>query len=249
MVRGMVLPAMMVTIAVLTACGGTADTPVPATTTPTRTPRPTFDFPPRPLQTAIEGDGSDLLGPYEMAAGVIIAFVRYEGDGSFSLTFVDEDEGLVKSIDSSPGPYIGERVHSVFEGNTGGLAPGNYTVAVDAAGPWRMWLFQERATSGQSPEIKLTGSGDGGGSWLELEDGEYTMTTSNTGVSDFTVDLFDSQGLPPYRILQATGGQQGEKLFTVGGGAPGVNPQAGFYALGVRSGGDWEVTITSNDAP
>ena len=58
-----------------------------------------------------------------MGPGVIIAFVRYEGDAPFSLTFVDEDQGLVKSIDSRPGPYQGERVLSVFEGNDGGLAP------------------------------------------------------------------------------------------------------------------------------
>ena len=75
------------------------------------------------------------------------------------------------------------------------------------------------------------------------------MTTTHAGPAGFTVELFDSLGLPPYRIVQATGGYEGEDRFTVGGGPPGENPQAGFYAMGVRSEGDWEVTITSNDAP
>jgi hypothetical protein len=184
-----------------------------------------------------------------MGPVVTIAFVRYEGDGPFSLTFVDEDQGLVRSIESRPGPYQGERVHSVFEGNIGGLAPGNYTVDVAAAGPWRLRLFQERATRGQSPEITLAGSGDGGGGWVQLEDGEYTMTTSHSGGSDFTVELFDAKGLPPYRIVKITGDHEGESEFTVGGGAVGENPQEGVYAMGIMSQGDWSITITSDDAP
>ncbi len=253
MLRVMLFPAMVVAVTALAACGGTADTPVPATDAPTAapatTPRPTVTLAPRQLQAELEGDGSEVLGPYEMGRGVIIAFVRYEGDGPFSVTFVDEDQGLVESVESAPGPYNGERVHSVFIGNDGGLAPGDYTVEVEAAGPWRIRLFQERATRGQQPEITLAGSGDGGGSWLQLEEGEYTMTTSHTGTSDFVVELFDAKGLMPYQIVKAAGDHEGETNFTVGGGAPGENPQAGIYAMGVLSRGDWSVTITSNDAP
>ena len=53
------------------------------------------------------------------------------------------------------------------------------------------------------------------------------MTTNHTETSAFTVELFDSQGLPLYRIVQVTGDHEGEDRFTVGGGAPGENPQAG----------------------
>jgi hypothetical protein len=110
-----------------------------------------------------------------------------------------------------------------------------------------MRLLQERAVSGQRPEITLASSGDGGGSWLQLGEGEYTMTTNHTGTADFIVELFDSRGLPPYHIVKATGDDEGEARFTVGGGAPGENPQAGIYAIGVLSKGDWSATITSND--
>ncbi|MCH7550839.1 MAG: L-histidine N(alpha)-methyltransferase, partial [Proteobacteria bacterium] len=140
------------------------------------------------------GDGSEVVGPYEMGQGVIIAFVRYEGDGPFSMTFVDEDQAFVKSIESSPGPYAGERVHSVFTGNDGGLAPGNYMVNIEGSGPWRIRLFQERAFRGQLPEITLTGTGDGGGSWLQLDEGEYTMTTSHAGAADFLATVADMVG-------------------------------------------------------
>ncbi len=253
MLRVMVFPAMAVAVTVLVACGGTAGTPVPATDAftqaPTATRGPTITLAPRQLQALLEGDGSDVLGPYEMGRGVIIAFVRYEGDGPFSMTFVDEDQRLVKSVESSPGPYNGERVHSVFIGNDGGLAPGDYTIDVEASGPWRIRLFQERASRGQHPEITLSGSGDGGGGWLQLEEGEYTMTTSFSGTSDFIVELFDAKGLSPYQIVKATGDHEGATNFTVGGGSPGETPQAGIYAMGVLSRGDWSVTITSNDAP
>jgi len=244
---------MLVFAAVLAACGGSEQvTPPPtdsAAATPEPTSRPRATFAPRPLQALLEGEGPEVLGPYEMVAGVIIAFVRYDGDAPFSLTFLDEIEASVMSVDSPSGPYNGERVHSVFEGNNGGLAPGIYTVAVEAAGPWRVRLFQERVVRGTPPEITLEGSGDGGGSWLQLEDGEYTLTTNHTGSANFSVDLFDSQGVPPYRIVQVTGDHEGEQRFTVGGGEPGENPQSGIYAMGVRSQGDWTVTITGNDGP
>ena len=255
----MVLPAMTVALAALAACGGTADTPSPAatvraldpaaTTVPAASPRPTITPAPRQLTVELEGDGPEVLGPFAMGAGVLIAFVRYEGESPFSMTFLGGEKGIVKSIESSPGPYQGERVHSVFEGNNEGLLPGDYKVEIEANGPWRLRMFQERAVRGQSPKISLSGSGDGGGSWLRLDEGHYTMTTSHTGSSGFTVELFDSQGLPPYRIVQAAGEHEGTQQFTVGGGAPGENPQAGFYAMGVSSEGDWEITITNNDAP
>ena len=253
MLKPLVRLAMMLPFTFLVACGGAANAPspdasVPPTASPTEaTRRPTATYAPRQLQAQLDGDGPDVLGPYEVGPGVIIAFVRYEGDAPFSLTFVDEDQGLVKSIDSRPGPYQGERVHSVFEGNDGGLVPGNYMVNVVATGPWRLRLFQERALQGQTPEITL--AGDGGGSWIRLGDGEYTMTTSHAGESDFTVELFDAKGVPPYQIVEIKGDHEGKFGFTVGGGAPGENPQAGVYAMGVVSQGDWSVTITSDDAP
>ena len=111
------------------------------------------------------------------------------------------------------------------------------TLDAEATGPWRVRLFQERAVSG-----------DDGGSWLQLEEGEYTMTTNHTVTADFIVELFDSRGLPPYHIGKASGDHEGEVRFTVGGGAPGESPQAGIYAIGVLSEGDWSATITSNDA-
>ena len=111
------------------------------------------------------------------------------------------------------------------------------TLDVEATGPWPVRLFQERAVSG-----------DDSGSWLQLEEGEYTMTTNHTVTADFIVELFDPRGLPPYHIGKATGDHEGEARFTVGGGAPGKSPQAGIYAIGVLSEGDWSATITSNDA-
>ena len=184
MLRVMTLPAIMATAAVLVACGGAVATSVPGSSAPPppALPRPTIPLAPWQLQSQLEGAGPDVTGPYEMVPGVITVFVLYEGDGPFSLIFVDEDQGEMRSIESRPGPYNGERVHSVFDGDVGGLVPGPYTLDVEATGPWRMRLFQERAVSGQRPEITLAGSGDGGGSWLQLGEGEYTMTTNHTGL-------------------------------------------------------------------
>ena len=126
MLRVMTLPAIMATAAVLVACGGAVATPVPGTSAPPppALARPTIPLAPWPLQSQLEGDGLDVTGPYEMVPGVITVFVLYEGDGPFSLIFVDEDQGEMRSIESRPGPYNGERVNSVFDGDVGGLVPG-----------------------------------------------------------------------------------------------------------------------------
>ena len=112
----------------------------------------------------------------------------------------------MRSIESRPGPYNGERVHSVFDGGVGGLAPTRYI-----------------GRRGYRP-------------------------LAHTVTADFIVELFDPRGLPPYHIGKATGDHEGEARFTVGGGAPGKSPQAGIYAIGVLSEGDWSATISSNDA-
>jgi hypothetical protein len=252
MLKVMVAPAIMVVLIVLVACGGPAETLAPAAAVPTDTPdaiggpRPTLA--PRQLQVLLEGEGPEVLGPYEMLAGVIIAFVRYEGETPFSLTFIDEEQRLVRSVESRPGPYNGERVHSVFEGNPAGLKPGVYTVSVEATGPWQARLFQESIVRGQEPEITMEGTGDGGGGWVDLSEGEYTMTTTYDGSAELSVDLFDSVGASPYRIIRTTGNDEVQEGFTVGGGEPGENPQPGIYAIGVRSQGSWSVNITNDDA-
>lgn len=258
--RPSIMLALVVAVFALAACGEEAETLVPTATVevvvPTVTivttatqPSPEITIAPRQLNVELQGDGPDVLGPFTLGTGVMIAFIRHDGEGPFSMTFLGGENGPAKSVNASPGPYGGERVHSVYEGNGGGLVPGEYTVEIEGAGPWRLRLFQEIATRGQSPEITLAGNGDGGGSWLRLDDGEYTMTTSHSGATEIIVELFDSSGLQPYRIVQATGDYEGEDRFTVGGGVPGENPQAGFYAMGVTSKGDWQVTITDNNAP
>ena len=111
---------------------------------------------PRQLNLEVEGDGPRVVGPWTVNTGVMIAFVRFEGEGPFSVKFVGGDKGLVKSIDSSLGPYRGERVHSVFEGNGEGLMPGEFTVEVEGNGPWRLRLFQEKASTGPCSYTHLT---------------------------------------------------------------------------------------------
>ncbi|MDA1129255.1 MAG: hypothetical protein O2913_11240 [Chloroflexi bacterium] len=266
--RGLFLIVVTMAISVLAACGGSSATAtattVPATETPsavaptptvsTVVPTPTNTDPsptlaPTDLNRQLDGDSSGEAGPFTIRTGVMIVFVRYEGDGPLTITIRGSDNSAMTSVDSSSGPYQGERVHRIFDGNSEGLVPGEYMVEVEADGPWDVRLFQETGTSGQPATVTLAGKGDGGGSWLRLDDGEYTMTTSHAGAGGFIVELFDTLGLPPYRIVEATGAYQGEDAFTVGGGAPLKNPQTGFYAMGVQSEGDWEVTIARNDAP
>ena len=90
--RWRLLAALTVAVAALAACGGSSGTSGPATTTqaldPVATATPTatqaagpaLDLAPQLLNLELQGEGPEVVGPITVDTGVMIVFIRYEGD-------------------------------------------------------------------------------------------------------------------------------------------------------------------------
>ena len=178
----------------------------------------------------------------------MILMANYEDDGRFKVTITGIERDLEPSIDVD-GPYFGNLLFTAFLKNTEGMTSGGHTVKVEADGPWRIRLFQDFPTNGQSPTIQLGGVGDGGGGWMELEEGKYTIRASHDGESHFRVKLHEGNGAPEVLIIDEEGPFDETISITVSHDSSISNITPGIYGIGVRADGIWSLIIEDPDNP
>ncbi len=226
-------------------------TEAPAPTAPPLTPRiPSMSLTQAlaPLSAEYEGEGNQETEQFIVSKGVMIMMANHEGDGEFRVTITSDEGDMEPSIDSV-GTYFGNLMFTVIRGNTDGMTSGGHTIKVDADGPWRIQLFQDFPTNGQIPTIQFGGVGDGGGGWMELEEGEYTIRASHDGESHFRVMLHEGSGAPEVLVIDEDG-PFGETISIIVSEDPSVsNIAPGIYGIGVRADGIWSLIIEDPDNP
>ncbi len=201
-----------------------------------------------PLSMDYEGEGTQETEQFIVSKGVMIMMANYEGDGKFKVTIITDDQEMEPSIDVV-GPYFGNMLYTAFRGNTEGLTTGGHTIKVDADGPWRIQLFQDFPSTGQEPTIQFGGVGDGGGGWMQLEEGEYTIRASHDGESHFQVRLHESRGTPEVLVIDEDGAFDETVSITVSEDPSVSNIAPGVYGIGVLSDGIWSLIIEDPDNP
>ena len=201
-----------------------------------------------PLSMEFEGEGNQETEQFIVSPGVMILMANYEDDGRFKVTITGIERDLEPSIDVD-GPYFGNLLFTAFLKNTEGMTSGGHTVKVEADGPWRIRLFQDFPTNGQSPTIQLGGVGDGGGGWMELEEGKYTIRASHDGESHFRVKLHEGNGAPEVLIIDEEGPFDETISITVSHDSSISNITPGIYGIGVRADGIWSLIIGDPDNP
>ena len=201
-----------------------------------------------PLSMEFEGEGNQETEQFIVSPGVMILMANYEVDGRFKVTITGIERDLEPSIDVD-GPYFGNLLFTAFLKNTEGMTSGGHTVKVEADGPWRIRLFQDFPTNGQSPTIQLGGVGDGGGGWMELEEGKYTIRASHDGESHFRVKLHEGNGAPEVLIIDEEGPFDETISITVSHDSSISNITPGIYGIGVRADGIWSLIIEDPDNP
>ena len=201
-----------------------------------------------PLAIEIEGDGTQETEQFIVSQGVMILMATHDGDGKFKLTITGADRDLEPSIDVV-GPYSGNLILTVYRKNIDGMATGGHTIKVDADGPWRIQLFQDFPTTGKAPTIEFGGVGDGGGGWMELKEGEYTIRAAHDGESRFQVSLHEGRGAPETLVIDEEGPFDETISITVSED-PSVSDLApGLYSIGVRADGVWSLIIEDSNNP
>ena len=196
----------------------------------------------------VEGDGNQETEQFIVAKGVITLMANYEGNGKFKLTITGDEGHMEPSIDVV-GPYFGSLLLTAFRGNNDGMTTGGHTIKVSADGPWRIQIFQEFPFSGQDPTIQFGGVGDGGGGWMELKEGEYTIRASHDGESHFQVRFHEARGAPEALVIDADGPFDETVSLTVSEDPSVSNVAPGVYAIGVRADGIWSLIIEDLDNP
>lgn len=226
-------------------------TEAPAPTDQARTDRPTtmsLTQALAPLSMEIEGDGNQETEQFIVSQGVMILMANYEGDGKFKLTISSPERDLEPSIDVD-GPYSGNLVFTIYRKNIDGMATGGHTIKVDADGPWRIRLLQNFPTTGKEPTIEFGGVGDGGGGWMELKEGEYTIRASHDGESLFQVRLHEGRGAPETLVIDEDGPYDETISITVGEDPSVSDVAPGLYSIGVRADGVWSLIIEDSNNP
>ena len=233
--------------AVLTAGTASAQIP-PATPGPDSAPPVSLAEATAPLALAFEGNGDELLGPFVVSQGVLIMIADYQDEGNFVVSITGDEGEQEPSINSS-GPYFGNLLYSVYRENVNGLAPGAHSLKVTAVGSWRIRLFQDFPRAGQKPTIELGGVGDGGGGWVELSEGSYTVRANHDGQRHFKVMLFDSIGTPEVVVIDEAGPFDATIPITVSPDPSIQGPAPGVYAIGVLADGIWSIILSNAEAP
>ena len=201
-----------------------------------------------PLAIEIEGDGTQETEQFIVSQGVMILMANHDGDGKFKLTITGADRDLEPSIDVV-GPYSGNLILTVYRKNIDGMATGGHTIKVDADGPWQIQLFQDFPTTGKAPTIEFGGVGDGGGGWMELKEGEYTIRAAHDGESRFQVSLHEGRGAPETLVIDEEGPFDETISITVSEDPSVSNVAPGLYSIGVRADGIWSLIIEDFDSP
>ncbi len=219
------------------------------TTVPTPTPTkksPRTERIPRTISISYAGNKDLILGPLDLADGVVVLRASQLGQGEFSVLLFGESEGGALLIDTV-GAYNGVRGASVSFSNQTGLVPGSHRIEVRADGEWNINIGQEFPTDGTAarlPPITLAEqSGDAVERWVRLRRGDFVIRVSYLGNGAFDVRLVNADGGAEVVVVEKTGIFEGERSLNVGPASSGADLTPGFYALVVQADGDWEISI------
>jgi len=217
-------------------------TPAPtATAAPTPAPTATAAPTPTPIVHEFSGTGDSVLGPIMLEPGVLFLVAGHNGQSNFIVQIVGASGSEELSINEI-GRYTGIRAHAVSSGSSlFGLVSGTHRIQVQADGPWTLKLMQERPSGGQPPPISDEDNGDGVIRWLNLRKGQYVLTASHDGQSNFIVELLKSDGSQTEYLVNEIGTYSGQAIIQVGSSLFDVKP--GLYAFVVQADGHWEFTI------
>jgi len=183
------------------------------------------------------GDDSDGEPAYtdtfsHNTTGPTIIEYDHDGDDTFSVWFVDENQDRISLGYSAVGPFEGRTIHSLDEQTLG--------LSVDADGDWEVSVTELPVyNTGESLPVTVESIlVDVVGPIEFSDDSDITFTFTATGGAGHTVDLFNREGELSARVFEIEDDVEDETLTADIGGVG--------YIL-VESGGEWELSIDTAD--
>lgn len=163
------------------------------------------------------GSGDDVTDALSLDEGYTVFEVTNSGDSNFAVKLHDENGGsdlLINEI----GAYNG-KVGTLIK------TAGNYNLEVTSSGNWTIKASQVIPTSGAKNEI--SGHGDDV-QFMEIEAGNYRVTGTHNGASNFAVKADDSS-----LLFNEIGNYKGTIMQKVN--------DTSIYAISVVADGDWTI--------
>lgn len=189
------------------------------TPTPTNTPSPTA----RTAQT-FSGSGDSLIQELQVDGGVVLVEATHDSAEPFSVVLVPESDGKEYVIANSDGDG-GEYAHL--------LDAGSYLIEVGAGGDWSVEFVQPNPSSGQTPPISISGTGNVVTGPYDL-DGKYISDGKYNRQGDFVVKAYPLSGFFPTDVIRATDGVDSPQAFNFSGLC--------FFQSDVD--GEWSLTVS-----
>ncbi|QLG49876.1 hypothetical protein [Natrinema halophilum] len=133
-------------------------------------------------QQEFSGSGESLTDDFAIEGGLTIVDATHDGDGDFGVRLMPEDGGEGTIFADSSGTYNGQTAMH--------MTSGSYRLSVVAGGDWEVVVQQPRDTSGETPPLSFSGSGNEVHGPFEF-DGTYRPSGENDG-ERISVNLLSS---------------------------------------------------------
>ncbi|WP_222919639.1 hypothetical protein [Natrinema sp. SYSU A 869] len=177
-----------------------------------------------PDDQEFSGTGDAAIGDVSIEGGLTVVDATHEGEGDFEVRLIPDDDGDEAGalFAYSSGASEGQTAQSVDEGT--------YQLSVVASGDWAVTVRQPRDTSGESPPLSISGTGNEVHGPFEF-DGSYQSSGEYDGES-ISVNILSSTGA--------------SRQFVFHEGSIDNPPEFTYEDVGyieIKSDGEWSVEI------
>lgn len=199
----------------------------PPTPEATVTPAPTITPTPSPISFA--GSGDQVTPIFQLQSGLSIFTMKYDGTGRFTVELEDNSGHAVGAAANALNAYDGSKALGID-------SDGDYSLNVQASGPWSIVITQPRRTTGEKIPLTLSGNGPVASDLIYLDSGLVTFHTSYDGTSNFMVELLDHNGRLVNVVTDQIGSYKGSQAIMIS--------EPGIYLLNIDADGGWKLEIS-----
>lgn len=187
-----------------------------------RQPRPQD---PDPAPVTFSGDRDNATAFFETGQRLLEVEMSHAGSSNFIVWLYDADGNQVMNFANVIGDYQGSRYFNPD--------PGVYVLDVVADGAWTIDISEPSPTTGETPPVSLSGSGDTAAQVLDLQAGSARFEMTHDGDSNFIVWLYDEVGSEVALLANEIGQYDASTVVNI--------PSDGFYFLDIVADGAWTI--------
>lgn len=190
-----------------------------------RQPRPQD---PNPAPVVFSGVRDNATAFFETGQRLLEVEMSHAGDSNFIAVLYDADGNRIDNFANVIGEYQGSRYFNPD--------PGVYVLDIVADGAWTIDISEPSPTTGETPPVSLTGTGDTAAQVLDLQAGSARFNMTHDGDSNFIVWLYDEAGTAEALLANEIGQYDASTVENI--------PSDGFYFLDIVADGAWTIEVS-----